>query len=87
MVVRNPDIASLKALPIELSELLPLSGPAIQIFQFDIEYRALESIHAIVVANAIVKVALGFPVGTHFAGEPSDRVIVGGERATLAVCA
>src|SRR5258708_5167172 len=55
--------------------------------QFHVEHRSLKSIHPIVVPDVFMKIAAGLAVAAERARKLRNLVVIGGERATLAICA
>ena len=72
---------------VERCECLTLRGPFVEVLQLHIQHCRLEAIHAVVVTNIFVNVSYGFAVAAQCAGQLRNFIVVGGERATFAVCA
>src|SRR5271170_2351871 len=59
--------------------------PGVQAAKLDAQHGALKSLHAVVEAGKLVVITRGLTMGTRCAGEFRNGVVVGGERAALAV--
>jgi hypothetical protein len=72
-------------LPVEARDLEPPGRPPGEVAQLDPQDGTLEAVHPVVEPDRIVVVALGLAVVAHRPRERRDLVVIGCERASLAV--
>src|SRR5437588_1881610 len=66
--------------------MLPLRSPVVEMPQFHIQHRCLDTIHPIVVADIFMQVSGSLAMTTQRSGELRNFVVVGRERSAFAVC-